>query len=102
MGYRPVIRPAIGTLALLLVPVVFTIVDRDLPAGEGWRWGVMDFVVMATLLFSAGVAWELLARRLAGRWQRVALGVAVLGVVLAVWVELAVGGISQWLHYPAG
>ncbi len=96
------IRPAIGTGLLLLVPLALSVRDRHLPAGQGWHWGPLDFVVMAALLFGAGLAHAYAARRLGSRWQRWLLGVATLGVVLAIWLELAVGGISQLLGYLRG
>lgn len=102
MWHRIVMRPAIGTLTLLLVPLVLTVMDRARPEGEGWHWGPLDFVAMAALLFGAGVSFELIARRFTSRPRRVALGLALAGGVLAVWVELAVGGISQCLRYLGG
>lgn len=96
------IRPAIGTGLLLLIPLALSVRDRHLPAGQGWHWGPLDFVVMAALLFGAGLGHAYAARRLGGRRQRWLLGAATLCVVLAIWVELAVGGISQLLDYLRG
>lgn len=96
------IRPAIGTGLLLLVPLVMSTLDRHKPAGDGWHWGPMDFVVMGVLLFGAGLAYEYFASRLGDRRHRVLLGAALLCAVLAIWVELAVGGISQLAgHLPS-
>lgn len=97
-----VLRPAIATAVLLLVPLLMTVVDRHKPAGDGWHWGPLDFVVMGLLLFGAGLAYELASRRLDRRTHRVALGLAILGAVLAIWAELAVGAISQLLAHLAG
>ena len=49
---------------------------------------------MGALLFGAGLTYELTARKLSSKGERIWLGLIVLGVVLAVWIELAVGGIS--------
>lgn len=102
MKKHPAVRPAIGTCLLLLVPLVMTLLDRNEPAGEGWHWDLLDFVVMGALLFGAGLAYELLARRFAARTQRVAIAGLILCAVLAVWVELAVGGVTQLVHWLAG
>jgi hypothetical protein len=97
-----VIRPAIGTGLLLLVPLVMSILDRNKPEGEGWRWSPLDFAVMGILLFGAGLTYEFFARKLDNRTQRLVLGLVVLCVVLAIWVELAVGGITQLIKWITG
>ena len=89
-------RPAIGTGLILMIPLVMTYVDRNLVAGDGWRWSPLDFAVMGALLFGAGLAYELLARKLP-QPRKVLLGAAILAVVLLVWAELAVDGVSQLL-----
>lgn len=96
------IRPFVGTGLLLLVPLVMSILDRDQPAGEGWHWDALDFLVMGTLLVGAGLCYEFFAGKLGARQHRWALGVAILCAVLAIWVELAVGGISQIVRFIAG
>lgn len=92
-------RPAIGTAAVLSVPLVMTFIDRAKAPGDGWHWSPLDFVVMGALLFIAGLAYEFLSRRLATRPQRMAIGLAILAVVLLIWVELAVGAVSQLYAY---
>jgi hypothetical protein len=92
---HPALRPAIATGLLLLVPGVMSFLDRHKPPGDGWHWGPLDFVAMGMLLFGAGLGYELLASRCRGGWQRAILGSAILCAVLAVWIELAVGGITR-------
>lgn len=101
MQSKVLIRPALGTALLLSIPLVMSIVDRVKAPGDGWHWGPLDFVVMAALLFSAGVAYELIAARTGSTARRAAFGVAIAGVVLAIWVELAVGGISQLMAWAS-
>lgn len=96
------IRPFVGTCLLLLVPLVMSVMDRDKPAGDGWHWDAADFLVMGTLLLGAGLCYEFFAGKLGAGKHRWALGVAILCAVLAIWVELAVGGISQIVHFIAG
>lgn len=96
------VRPAIGTGLVLVVPLIMTIADRHKPAGDGWDWNPMDFVVMGALLFGAGLGYEYLAAKLCSKSHRVMLGIVTVCVVFAIWVELAVGGISQLVGYFMG
>ncbi len=94
------VRPAIGTGLLLLVPLVMSMLDRHRPEGDGWHWSPLDFVVMEALVFGAGISYEFIARKLGKKAHKAILGLAILLVVLVIWVELAVGGLSQladWL-----
>jgi predicted membrane-bound spermidine synthase len=93
------VRPAIGTGLLLLIPLVMTLLDRHKADGEGWRWGIFDFVVMGGLLFCAGVAYEFVAAKLGRRMHKTGLALSILCVVFAIWAELAVGGISKLVAY---
>ena len=102
MKRSPIVRPAIGTGLILLIPLVMTYLDQAKAAGDGFHWSPLDFVVMGLLLFSAGLAYELIARRLRTKTHRILLGLAVLCVVLAIWVELAVSAISQLLAFLFG
>lgn len=54
------------------------------------NWGFADFVVMGLLLFVAGSAFVVAARKVARKY-RVAVGVLVAAAFLCVWAELAVG-----------
>jgi hypothetical protein len=96
------IRPFVGTCLLLLIPLVMSVVDRDRPAGDGWHWDALDFLVMGALLFSAGFSYEFFARKLGNKKRRIALGIVIFCLVFAIWVELAVGGISQLARFIAG
>lgn len=102
MNDRLMARPAIGTALILMIPLVMTFVDRDKAEGDGWRWSPMDFVVMGALLFGAGLAYELLARKLQDKRHRMLVGGAILAVVVLIWTELAVGAVSQLLQFLFG
>jgi hypothetical protein len=69
---------ALGTIVLLMVPLI----------GD-WPWSLSDFVLGGTLIFLAGLAYELISRFVPKR--RLIVGVIVLIVFLLVWAELAVG-----------
>lgn len=95
-------RPAIGSGLILMIPLVMTYLDRNGPEGDGWRWSPMDFLVMGALLFGAGLAYEFLVRRVTKKGHKILLGLAVFSVVLLIWVELAVDGVSQLLAAVLG
>lgn len=100
MRRRLFVRPAIVTGFILLIPLVMTILDRNKPLGDGWRWGPGDFVVMGALLFGAGVTYEFLASKTASQPRKIGLGLAILFLVFLIWVELAVDAVSRaigWL-----
>ena len=92
---KQILRPAIGTALILLIPLVMTIIDHAKAPGEGWHWSPGDFIIMGVLVFGAGLFYELLAGKMRGTAARIALGGAVLCVVIAIWIELAVDGVSQ-------
>lgn len=81
----PVIRPTIGTILILLIPLV------AMQLSEEVQWELPDFIVIGVLLFGAGLAYELVAARLHSSNQRFIVGMAILLVVMYVWAELAVG-----------
>lgn len=99
MEKRLLVRPAVGTGLILLVPLVMSILDRNKAPGDGWHWDASDFLVMGVLLFGAAFAYELIARKLGKSTHRRILAAAIFLVVVAIWVELAVGGVSQIVHY---
>jgi hypothetical protein len=97
MRHKYLIRPAIWTAGILLIPFVMTILDRDKPEGDGWRWGPGDFVFMGALLFGAGITYEFLASKTNRKAHRIIIGVVIALSVLAIWIELAVDGVSRFL-----
>ena len=58
-------------------------------------WGVADFVVAGVLLFSAGLTYEVVARRVGNIAYRTAAGVAVAAPLILIWMNLAVGIIGS-------
>lgn len=102
MDKRLFVFPAVGAGLVLLVPLVMTVLDRHKPVGDGWHWSPLDFLIMGTLIFCAGVCYQVLARKLQTKTRRLVLALVMIAVVLAIWVELAVDGISQWLSYLFG
>jgi hypothetical protein len=82
---RNIIRIALGTALILLVPLV------AMQFSDEVDWSPFDFIVAGALLFGSGFTYELIARRARNLTYRIAIGVAVLAALLLVWVNLAVG-----------
>lgn len=83
---------ALATALILLLPwTAMQFVD-------GVHWSVFDFVFAGTLLFGAGLTFDLIARRAKTPVYRVAVGAAVFTALLLVWVNLAVGIIGSEDH----
>lgn len=75
--------------ALLLIPLV------AMQFTEEVNWDLFDFAVMGAMLFGAGLAYELVARKGGATAYRVAVGLALVGVFLLVWINGAVGIIGN-------
>lgn len=75
---------ALGSCVLLLVPLAF------MQFTTAVNWGAADFIVMGILLFVAGSAFVLVARKVSPR-RRLLVGALVLAAFLYIWAELAVG-----------
>lgn len=83
--FRPLAAVALATGMLLAMPLIAMQITDEV------SWSPVDFVVAGCLLFSAGSAMVLGARRATTTRGRVT-AVAVVGLLLAlVWAQLAVG-----------
>jgi len=58
-------------------------------------WDLFDFVVAGALLFSTGLAFELVAKQKSTTTYRAAIGMALAATLLLVWTNLAVGLIGS-------
>lgn len=59
------------------------------------NWNMFDFIIMASLLFGAGLTYVLISRILDNIAYRTAVGVAVTAGLLLIWMNLAVGIIGS-------
>ena len=85
MQYRNIIRIALGTALILVIPLlVMQFTDEVV-------WDLTDFAVAGALLFGAGLTYELLAKKMSTSACRVAVGIVIGIVFLLIWAELAVG-----------
>ncbi|WP_343632852.1 hypothetical protein [Fluviicola sp.] len=70
---------------LLLIPFVAMQFTNEV------NWSGSDFLIMGILLSVSGLVCELILRKVKKRENRIILCLAVLGMFLLVWMELAVG-----------
>lgn len=74
-----------GAAGLLLIPAIAMQMTSEV------RWGPEDFLTMAVMLVLACSAFELAVRTIRGTTACGLAGIAILGIFLLVWAELAVG-----------
>ena len=85
MQDKNIIHIALGTAFILLMLMLVNQFSDEVD------WKIGDFIVMGILLFSAGLAYELLAKKMSSTAYRVAVGIVIGIVFLLIWAELAVG-----------
>lgn len=73
------------TLFVLLVPLLAMQFTDEV------SWSPADFAIAGALLFSAGLMYGLIARKMDNIAYRAAVGLAVLTGLILIWVNLAVG-----------
>ena len=88
-AYKSAIRVALATFLVLLLPLLAIQFTDEVD------WDVADFVVAGALLFSAGLTYDVVARRVGNIAYRTAAGVAVAAALVLVWMNLAVGIIGS-------
>ena len=80
---------ALATVLILLLPLLAMQFTDEVV------WNLIDFIVMGGLLFGTGLTYELISKQMGSTGYSVAVGVALLGMFLLVWVNLAVGIIGD-------
>ena len=84
---KNIVRIAIGTALILLIPFVLTLLAI-------WHWKPGALVLAFLLLFGgAGLAYELVTKKISNKTYWFAVGVALVAVFLLAWMNAAVGGI---------
>lgn len=82
---QSILRITVGTVLLLLIPLI-----------AQWPWSTSDFVVMAVLIFIAGLGIDLFLRNKSSQKQKALVGLAIVVGILWLYVELAVGLFTNW------
>lgn len=65
---------------------------------EGWSWGVMDFVIMGTLMFVAGLAIDWSLTKFSNPFHKLMMVLGIIAVFLLIWTELAVDAVSRMVE----
>jgi hypothetical protein len=76
-------------IALLLIPLI------AMQFNTGVEWTLSDFVVAGALLFGVGLSYEWIARSNGNPAYRKGAALALLGMLLLIWINLAVGIIGN-------
>lgn len=95
MESKSILRVALGTLVVLMIPAAIMQFSSEM------NWGLEDFVAIGVLVFGAGLVYEFIAARVQPK-QRLYVGLVVLAGVLVVWAELAVDAVSKGLRLIFG
>ena len=89
-----ILRPAILTAIIMLFPIFGSLYVDD------WNWHWYSFVFAASLLFSAALGYELVARRMNNKTYQFAAGVAVISAFAMNWANFAVGIFGEFDDIP--
>lgn len=93
------LRLAVAVGLILLIPFVLTLANPHASInggnGGGWDWTLSDFIFAFVMLFSAGLAYELVAKKMNNKAYRLAVGLAVVMSLALVWINGAVGIIGD-------
>jgi len=81
---KNIIRIALGTGFLLLIPLIAMQFTSEV------NWNLLDFVVMGILLFSTGVTYELVVKRISNETLRITASILLVAAFLLVWVTGAI------------
>lgn len=79
---------ALATILLLSIPLIAMRFTSEM------NWSFADFVLMGILLFSAGSAFVIVARK-SPRKHWAMIGILLVVAVLYIWAELAVGVFAE-------
>lgn len=86
---KPIIRVALITAALLMIPAVAMQFTKEVV------WGPFDFAVAGALLFGTGLAFEVALKKANNLAYRAAAGLALFAALFLIWANLAVGVIGD-------
>lgn len=97
------VRVLVIVVAVLLVPFVMTLLNPSSylrgGTGGGWDWDPLDFFIMGVLLFVTGLAIDSARQKIANPLYQVLAVIAIIGVSLTIWAELAVDAVSRFFSF---
>ncbi len=88
-AYRSTIRVLLATALLLSIPLMAKLFTDEM------AWDLFDFAFMGALIAGTGLTYETAKRMSSDVMYRLAVGSALAGVFLLVWINLAVGIIGS-------
>jgi tellurite resistance protein TehA-like permease len=89
MKTKNFIRPAIITILILSIPALAMQLSSNVD------WGIFDFAIIGTLIFSASLAFEVISKKLTNITHKTIVGFILLVLVFLIWAELAVNLVSK-------
>jgi len=88
-----IIRVALVTAGILLIPFFGNMYV------DGWNWHWYTFVLAGTLLFGAGLMYELVAKKMSNKAHKFAVGLAVGTAFILSWMNMVRISESENLAY---
>lgn len=88
MQKKNIIRIAIVTGVILLIPLMLQLMIGTGVDGQGWNWKPGDFLVIGILLFSAGLAIDFAARKITNPTHRIFAIIAIIATFLLIWAGM--------------
>ena len=85
MQNKRLIGIVLAVAILLLIPLTAMQFTNEV------KWTPLDFIVAGVLLLGTGLMCEPVLRKVKVGWQRIAVCAAILGALVLIWLELAVG-----------
>ncbi len=87
---KNIIRIAVGTGVVLLIPLVLTLLGSGVD-GEGFHWTPIDFIAMGILIFITGLIYEFGVKKVKNNTKRIWFAIILIAAFLFVWADMAVG-----------
>lgn len=82
---KNILRIVLVTILILSVPLI------AMQFSDQVNWGLYDFAIIGTLLFSTGLLYEFGVKKLRTTTQQMIAAATLLAILLLIWAELAVG-----------
>lgn len=88
MKYKNTVYIALGTLGLLLIPLVVSLFTSEM------NWSLSDYVIMGAMIFITGLLIDFVMRK--KDKYRIVGALVIVFLFLWLWTELAVGIFTNW------
>lgn len=85
MRHKNILIIALVTAFILLIPLVAMQFTDEV------NWGLNDFIIIGALLFSTGLVYELIVKKIRNTSYRTIAGIVLAAALFLIWAELAVG-----------